>query len=262
MSDPDATPTDDLVLYLSDTTLAVGLQYGLWVERSPSTEEQVALSSMSQDKLGHARAFYQIAEKVTGQSMVELQYDRDPAAFAWNPAWAAPLTTWDHLVLAQVLFAPALTLELEALADGSQLAEPLSKIEQEETWHTRHGQAWLAHASEDRPEALEAALSDLWPLAVGFFGAEGQERFPEDLETGQRVRTDDDLRRAWLDELVPSLEDAGVDVPASTDGDAWTLDPAPSPALVEDLEARIEENAIELAGLIQDPEGRELAELA
>lgn len=262
MADADETPSEDLVLYLADTTLAVGLQYGLWVERSPSTEEQVALSSMSQDKLGHARAFYQIAEKVTGGSHVELLYDRPPGRFAWNPAWLAPLDRWEHLVLAQVLFSPALTYELAALDEASRLAEPRAKIEQEEVWHTRHGEAWLAQEAGQRPEAVQGALDDLWPFLVGFFGTLDEGRFPEDLASGQRTLDDETLWQRTLDEVVPTLEDAGVEVPAAREGDTWETEPTPSEALLEELGARVEAHAVELAGLVQDPEGRALAELA
>ncbi len=258
----DIEESRELVLYLADSTLACGLQYGLWVERAPSTEEQVALSSMSQDKLGHARAFYQLAEEVTGRSVVELQFDRKVEAFRWNPAWAAALPSWHHVVLAQAVFGPGLMLELEALAQGSRLREPLGKVQQEEAWHERHASAWVEHAAGLDRGPLEEAFEDLWPFVVAFFGASGEERFPEDVASGVR-EGDDVLRGRFLDEVVPRLESAGVEVPAkrSKDG-SWSLSPAPDADLVGMVRERAWEHGVELVGLLQDPEGRELAELA
>lgn len=258
----DADVTEELALYIADTTLAAGLQYGLWVERSPSTEEQVALSSMSQDKLGHARAFLSVAEKATGRDAVELQYDRAPDAFRWNPAWTIRFGTWNHLILAQVCFARALTEELEALAEGSALAEPLDKIAQEERWHTQHGDAWLERAAASDLDGLQAALEDLWPFVVGFFGSREDERFADELDAGLRTRSDAELLDRTLDTLVPQLEEVGLDVDAERADDGWSVEPEPTAELVDDLRERTREDRIELVGLLQDPEGRELAELA
>lgn len=261
MSANERAASAELALYVADTSLAAGLQYGLWVERAPSTEEQVALSSMSQDKLGHARAFYQEAADATGRSTVELQYDRGVDEFAWNPAWTVELDAWADVVLAQGLFGPALGLDLHALSDDTALSGPLAKIDQEDRWHERHAEAWLEVLAED-PGKAQASLDELWPYAVGFFGPEDAERFPEDLEAGVRTRSDDGLREDYLDDLVPRLEAAGLDVDAERTGDGWATKPRPSSDLVDGLRERALDHATELVGLLQDPDARELAELA
>lgn len=261
MSEDDRTASAELALYAADTSLAAGLQYGLWVERAPSTEEQVSLSSMSQDKLGHARAFYQEAADATGRSTVELQYDRGVADFAWNPAWTVELATWPEVVLAQALFGTALRIDLHAIADEASLSDPLAKIEQEDRWHARHAEAWLEVLGGDSPDAQDA-LDDLWPFAVAFFGPDGEERFPEDLDAGVRTRTDDELRATFLDEIVPTLEGAGLDVDADRTDDGWATKPRPTPSLADEVEEQARAHATELVSLLQDPDARELAELA
>jgi 1,2-phenylacetyl-CoA epoxidase catalytic subunit len=215
---------------------------------------------MSQDKLGHARHFYEVAAEVTGRSKVELQFDRDVDSFRWNPAWTASLDTWAHLVLAQAAFGHALRLDLEAVEPETRLAEPLAKIQQEDAWHTQHADAWFP-LLEGHDEA-RAALDELWPYIVGAVGVDGAERFPEDLEAGVRTRTDDELRQDLLDEVVPRLEDVGLDVPAAEKAGAWDTDPAPTEDLLDQLRERARPHATELTGLLQDPEARELAELA
>lgn len=245
-------PTPHALLTHADTLLAVGLQYGLWVEASPSVEEQIALSSMSQDKLGHARAFYQLVEGAGGGRLVALQYDRSPEAFSWMLPWVAPLPTWEHLVLAQVLFGRALLRDVEAYAEGTGPHALLSKLEQEERWHVRHGDAWLRRAGT-RPEAFEVALAELWPLAEAAFGPEGAERFPEDVASGARTADDETLREGYFAEVVPLLEGVGLSVPSKP--------VAPSAEAYEALAERVEERALELAALLQDPVGRAMAEL-
>ncbi len=262
MSKTSTNVSTELALYLADTTTACGLQYGLWVEASPTVEEQIALSSMSQDKLGHARVFHKIAQDATGQSYVELTYERDPEAFAWNPAWCALLESWEHLVLAQVLFSRALMHELRATAEGTKVRSVLAKLEQEENWHTKHGDAWLeAESASGASTRLAAAFEDLWPLAAAYFGAEGQDRFPDDVASGALTQGDDELRAGWLDEVVPILEAAGLKVPASNSDGAWTTEPPATSGRVDEAQAMVEEHALELTALLQDPAGRALAEL-
>lgn len=263
MTDAPSLSTDALTT-LADTLLAVGLQYGLWVEKSPNVEEQIALSSMSQDKLGHARAFLQLVHEAGGPDPVALQYDRAVDDFRWTLAWTAPLPSWNHLVVAQVVFGRALLADVRAFADGTKPAELLAKIEQEESWHTRHGDAWLSRVKGDTGalrKAAQAALDELWPYAVAAFGATGVERFPDDVASGARTADDDALRAGLLAEVVPLLEEAGLKVPASQRGGAWTTDPAPDAALVEELRARTEESRLELVGMLQDPVAREMSRL-
>ncbi len=256
------TSSEDLLLYLADTNLAAGTQYGLWVERSPTVEEQISLSSMSQDKLGHARAYYQLLEQAHGKDTVALQFDRSIDQMAWNPAWTAAIPDWPHLVLSQVLFSRGLLVDARAVAEQSQAAGLLNKIEQEEAWHTRHGDAWIASLTSDGiTDEIQAAFEDLWPYVVTFFGAKDVERFPQDLGSGARRASDAELLQSYLDEVVPLLEERGFQVPADKTDTGWTTDPVPSDKLLADLREQARENALELVALFQDPEARELAEL-
>ncbi len=256
------TTTRTHLLYLADTNLAAGTQYGLWVERSPSVEEQISLSSMSQDKLGHARAYYQLLEQAYDEDTVALQFDRTADEMAWNPAWIVPVPDWPHLVLSQVLFSRGLLADARAVADGTRAAGLLNKLGQEEAWHTRHGDAWLAALTSDGvTEETQAAFDDLWPYACTFFGADDIERFPEDLEAGHRTASDDELRQGYLAEIVPLLRTHGFEVPAEETTSGWTTDPTPSDKRLADLREQARDNALELLALFQDPDARALAEL-
>ncbi len=259
----EPTPSRELSLAIADTTLAAGLRYGRWVERAPSTEEQVAVSSMSQDKLGQARQFYQVIADAFDEDPISLQYDREVEAFAWNPAWLVPWTSWSHFVIAQVALGQALLEDLRSLAEGLRLREPLAKIEQEDSWHARHGSAWVAQSAEDEAirAAMQQALDDLWAPIVSYFGAEGSQRFPDDVDAGILVDTDEDRRARLLDELVPQLEQAGLSVPAKRSDNGWSTDPTPSIELVEETRTAGQERALELTAMLQDPENRDLARI-
>jgi len=259
----DASPSRSLGVYLADTTLAVGLRYGRWVERAPSTEEQVAVSNMSQDKLGHAREFYQTVGEQFDESALNLQHERPVDEFTWNPAWLTPIDNWAEFVLAQVLLGRALLEDVQALADSNPFRTSLDKIQQEESWHARHGSAWLSRAGshEEALSSLQAALDEIWPAAVAYHGVPDEDPFTDDLARGATVRDNTERRAAWLDEVVPQLEDAGLDVSARRTDNGWSVDPVPSPKLVDEVRAQGQETALELAAMLQDPANSQLADL-
>ena len=252
---PDPSPSVETLLTHADTLLAAGLQYGLWVERAPSVEEQIALSSMSQDKLGHARAFYLLVEEAGGPSTVELQYERSVAEFRWALPWTLPLASWEHVAVAQSLLARALLSDLGASASGTGPAGLLDKVRQEEGWHLRHAQGWLAHAAAGEGDArkrLEAALAELWPVAPLSLGVDGEERFAADLASGGRTQDDATLRAAYLDQVGQALTAAGLE--------ALPAGPCTRDAL-DLVAARSEEHRLELVAMLQDPIAREMSRL-
>ena len=53
----------DLIFRMGDDQLIIGHRHSEWTGLGPIMEEDIALSSMAQDKIGHALANYNILEK-------------------------------------------------------------------------------------------------------------------------------------------------------------------------------------------------------
>src|ERR1051326_7324009 len=65
----------ELILKMADDALIIGHRNSEWTGIGPILEEDIAMSSMAQDKIGHALALYKILHEHFGDS------DPDPLAF-------------------------------------------------------------------------------------------------------------------------------------------------------------------------------------
>ena len=70
----------ELLLTMADDEFVSGFTDSEWTGIAPLLEEDVAISSISQDELGHARALYQLLADVLADGRDEdaLAYDREP----------------------------------------------------------------------------------------------------------------------------------------------------------------------------------------
>ena len=62
----------DLLFKMADDALIIGHRNSEWTGIGPMLEEDLAFSSMAQDKIGHALALYTILHEVLGEEHVDL----------------------------------------------------------------------------------------------------------------------------------------------------------------------------------------------
>ncbi|HJW21531.1 MAG TPA: Phenylacetic acid catabolic protein, partial [Candidatus Limnocylindrales bacterium] len=70
----------DLLLSMADDEFVSGFTDSEWTGIAPILEEDVAMSSIAQDELGHARALYELLATLLadGRDADALAYDREP----------------------------------------------------------------------------------------------------------------------------------------------------------------------------------------
>src|SRR5436305_13137333 len=66
------------ILEIADDELILGWRNSEWTGIAPLLEEDVAFSSIAQNEIGHARAWYELASRELGTSADELAFDRRP----------------------------------------------------------------------------------------------------------------------------------------------------------------------------------------
>src|SRR3989304_4590629 len=74
----------EYVLAVADDELILGHRHSEWTGLGPDIESDVALSSIAQEEMGHARLFYQQLLALSGQYEDHLNaavFDRPPGAF-------------------------------------------------------------------------------------------------------------------------------------------------------------------------------------
>ena len=76
-----ATALAGLLLSMADDEFVIGFSDSEWTGIAPLLEEDVAMSSLAQDELGHAAALYGLLGELTGTDPDAIAYDREPAEY-------------------------------------------------------------------------------------------------------------------------------------------------------------------------------------
>jgi phenylacetate-CoA oxygenase PaaI subunit len=172
-------------------------------------EEDVAMSSIAQDEIGHARLFYQQASALTGTPVDQLAYGRQPEHYRQVQLVERHRGDWAFTIVRQFLYDTADQLRIESLKSSTYVpvAQDVAKIEREEVYHQMHVNVWLERLAHRTPEArqrLEQALELLWPDALGMFEPfSGEEAL---LSAGILTAPSASLQQDWLVSIAPIFE--------------------------------------------------------
>lgn len=166
----------DLCLRMADDELIIAHRHSEWTGLGPILEEDIAFSSIAQDKLGHAQALYTIMHEVCGAA------DPDTVAFTRNEDQLRcshfvelPNGEYDFSLVRHFLFDIAEYVRWSALVESSvePLAKLARKIRGELKYHLYHAQTWMvqlgAKGNKESHDRMQAALNTAWPYALGLF---------------------------------------------------------------------------------------------
>ncbi|HET7686766.1 MAG TPA: 1,2-phenylacetyl-CoA epoxidase subunit PaaC, partial [Candidatus Limnocylindria bacterium] len=148
MSELDPATRDalaELLLAMADDELVVGYWDSEWTGIAPMLEEDVAMSSVSQDEIGHAAALYGMLAELTGDDADAIAYGREPDAYRHAALLDHPRTDWAFSIARRYLYETADAARLESLAVSSYepLAQLAGKMRREERYHLMHVDAWV-----------------------------------------------------------------------------------------------------------------------
>ena len=204
----------ELLRSMADDEFVIGFSDSEWTGIAPLLEEDVAMSSLAQDELGHAAALYGLLGGLTGADPDALAYDREPADYRHCRLLDHGRGDWAMTIARRYLYDSADAVRLEALAGGAwdPLADLVGKLVREERYHLMHVGAWLDRLGRDRGEArarLLLALRALGPDAATVFTP-----LPDEaglVEAGILAAPMPELERRWRAAIGPVF--AGLDLP-------------------------------------------------
>jgi ring-1,2-phenylacetyl-CoA epoxidase subunit PaaC len=204
----------ELLLQLADDELVVGWRDSEWTGIAPFLEEDVALSSIAQNEIGHARAVYELLS----DDPDALAFDREPEEYVCAPLAELRLVPdWARTIARRVLYEAADELRLEQLKASSDadVAGLAAKIDREEAYHRMHAQMWADRlAAEPR---YQEAVEELFPYALGVLTPELRPALAERVGMSEVEAVE---RGAHIDEW-PALWDEMTVVRRSVPGAAW-----------------------------------------
>jgi ring-1,2-phenylacetyl-CoA epoxidase subunit PaaC len=159
---------------MADDEFVIGFSDSEWTGIAPQLEEDVAISSLAQDEIGHAAALYGLLGGLTGEDPDAIAYDREPAAYRHCRLLDHGRGDWAMTIARRYLYDTSDGIRLEALAGGSwaPLADLVGKLVREERYHQMHMSVWLdrlARGGDESRSRLLAALTTLGPDAATVF---------------------------------------------------------------------------------------------
>jgi ring-1,2-phenylacetyl-CoA epoxidase subunit PaaA len=209
----------------ADTELVSAPSYLRAAQHAPALNNFGSAMSIIQDELAHAHIGYRLLGDL-GVDMDWLIYERPAEQFKYPYAFDVPLNSWVELVCANALYDQAGFVLLSDVYETSTFGpwkRALAKVDKEETFHLRHGRTWLRKLVKepDGRAEVKKAIDWMFILTLEWFGLPDElKKHAEQLDYGFKGKTNDGLRQTWLAEVVPFMEEIGIEVPAHLDADS------------------------------------------
>lgn len=165
----------ELVYKMADDLLILGHRNSEWTGIGPILEEDIAFSSMAQDKVGQSWALYKILHDLGEQEPDTVAFTRNAPQFHNCKFVELPIGEYDFSLIRHFLFDTAELIRYEMLSQSSfsPLAQLAKKIKGEVKYHTMHANTWIKQlGSVDDEEAyqrLQHSLDAALPFSLGIF---------------------------------------------------------------------------------------------
>ena len=181
-------------LRLADTALTQSQRLAEWCGHGPFLEEDIALTNVALDLLGHAKLLYDQAAEISERdvSADDLAFLRDVDAFKNPLLTELPRGDFAYTTLKQYFLDQFNVLLYAALKDSQYepLAEISTKALKETRYHLTRSRDWclrLSLSTDEAKQKIQAALDDLY-----FY-------------TPELFETDDDLNQLIAESIMPDL---------------------------------------------------------
>jgi ring-1,2-phenylacetyl-CoA epoxidase subunit PaaC len=190
----------ELLYKIADDLLILGHRNSEWTGFGPLLEEDIAFSSMAQDKIGQSYALYQMLNEL-GEPMPDtVAFTRDASQFHNCQLVELPNQEYDFSLVRHFLFdtADALRWEMLTLSSYEPLALLAKKIKGELRYHTMHANTWmkqLGTATDESISRLQNSLSVAMPFALGVFE---ESPFEKEIVAESIFAGEQELKKRWL----------------------------------------------------------------
>lgn len=204
---------------MADDEFVIGSSDSEWTGIAPLLEEDVAMSSLAQDEIGHAVALYGLLGALTGRDPDVIAYDREPDEYRHARLLDHGRGDWAMTIARRFLYETSDAVRLEALVGGAwaPLADLCAKLVREERYHQMHVNAWftrLALGHGEPRERLLAALATLAPDAgTVFTPLPGGSAL---VEAGILAAPMTELEARWRATIAPTFAALDLSMPPAT----------------------------------------------
>lgn len=232
MSDEYLGHLTNLMQQQADSELAGAFGYVPWIQKAPTVEEMLIVSNIVRDEVRHARAMYRLLEEIgvnVDQEIAKHDYtyrlENDSDLGAQRAAddkrvniFYYTIDTWADFVMFNFLMDRGAGHQLEDVKECTfgPWRREIDRIFKEELTHIGHGEYWVRKYAKDGSDTkaeIQAALERWYPRTANIFGRPGTRKNKRYIELGLKVRDNQDVRQAWMQEVADRCNEYGLTAP-------------------------------------------------
>lgn len=209
----------DLLYRLADDDLVIGHRNSEWTGLAPILEADIAFSSIAQDQIGQARAYYGLLQDLGESDPDTLAFLRDADTYRCASLGALARGDWAFSTVRLFLYEVYKSLRLAALCESGYvpLAQLSRKLRGEQKYHLMHAKMWITRLGDGTPDShqrMQSALDELYGHALGLFE---QTKWNDCIAASGIGPDESALGDAWRAEIATLLTDCGLSVPCDAE---------------------------------------------
>jgi ring-1,2-phenylacetyl-CoA epoxidase subunit PaaC len=200
---------------MADDQLILGHRNSEWTGMGPLLEEDIAFSSMAQDKIGHSLALYSILHQLGESEPDSVAFTRNANQFHNCVLVELPNGEYDFSLIRHFLFdtSELIRFEMLSLSSCEPLAQVAKKIKGELRYHTLHANTWikqLGSATEESISRLQNSLDQLMPYALGIFE---ESPYEKELIALGVFAGEKELKEKWIAKIEAIIQQTSLRLP-------------------------------------------------
>jgi ring-1,2-phenylacetyl-CoA epoxidase subunit PaaC len=206
----------DLLYKLADDQLILGHRNSEWTGFGPILEEDIAFSSMAQDKIGHSLAFYSLLNELGEAEPDTVAFTRNANQFHNSQLVELPNGEYDFSLIRHFLYDNAEIVRFEMLSQSSYepIAKVATKLKGEVKYHVLHANTLIKSLGASTEEAkirLQSALDFALPFALGMFE---NSKYEQELIDSGVYKGEEAVKAEWLKRIQVVIDKTDLKLPA------------------------------------------------
>jgi ring-1,2-phenylacetyl-CoA epoxidase subunit PaaC len=165
------------LLYMADDEWVIGSFLAEMSGGGPFVEENVAISSIAQDEIGHAEILYNeivdLDSSFDWESADGFVHERPISEFKASSLVSTKRIDWEAIVVQHYFYETADQFRVEQLIQAVEghTRNVLGQIAREERYHHRHWHTWLTKmsAATEGKQRIQEEINQYWPEFIGIF---------------------------------------------------------------------------------------------
>ncbi|MBJ6118560.1 phenylacetate-CoA oxygenase subunit PaaC [Pontibacter sp. BT310] len=212
----------DLLYKLADDQLILGHRNSEWTGFGPILEEDIAFSSMAQDKIGHSLAFYTLLQELGEADPDTVAFTRNANQFHNSQLVELPNGEYDFSLIRHFLYDNAEIIRFEMLSQSSYepIAKVATKLKGEVKYHVLHANTWIKNLGSSTEEAilrLQSSLNEALPYALAMFE---NSKYEQELIDAGVYAGEEAVKTEWLKRIQAVIDKTDLKLP-----DLATIEP-------------------------------------